>query len=67
MAHRITYHLRQIGEEWVMYGEDGGEALREPSKKDATKRAYEVASGFQHACVVATHHENGIVELKNFG
>ena len=67
MAHRITYHLRQIGEEWVMYREDGGEAFREPSKKNATKRAYEIVSDFEHACVVATHHENGIVEFKNFG
>ena len=50
-----------------MYGEDGGEAFREPSKKDATKRAYEVARDFEQACVIATHHENGIVEFKNFG
>ena len=50
-----------------MYREDGGEAFREPSKKDATKRAYEVASALGHPCVVVTHHENGIVEFKNFG
>ena len=67
MARRIVYHLRKIGEEWVMYRKDGGEAFREPSKEGAISRAYEVAHGFQHACVIATHHENGIVELKKFG
>ncbi len=67
MTKRVRCDLRQVGGEWVMYREDGGEAFREPSKEDAISRAYEVAHGFQHACVVATHHENGIVELKKFG
>ena len=67
MAHRITYHLRQIGEEWVMSREDVGEALREPSKKDAISRAHEIAGASGHPCVVVTHHENGIVERKSFG
>ncbi len=67
MTKRVRYDLRQVGGEWVMYREDGGEAFREPSKEDAISRAYEIASAFGHPCVVATHHENGIVELKNFG
>ena len=67
MAHRVTYHLRKVGEEWVMYREDGGEAFRELSKKKAISRANDLAVNFEHPCVVATHHENGIVELKRFG
>ena len=68
MAHRITYHLRQIGEEWVMMSrEDVGEVFQEPSKKDAISRAHEIASASGHPCVVVTHHENGIAERKSFG
>ncbi len=67
MTQRVRYDLEQIGDEWVMFREDGGEIFREPSKKKAISRSYEVAAESQHACVVATHHENGIVELKNFG
>ncbi len=67
MTKPVRYDLRQVGDEWVMFREGGGEAFREPSKEKAISRAYEVVHGFQYACVVATHHENGIVELKNFG
>ncbi len=67
MTKRVRYDLRQVGDEWVMFREGGGEAFREPSKEKAIRRAYEVVHGFQYACVVAIHHENGIVELKNFG
>ena len=30
MTKRVRYDLRQVGGEWVMYREDGGEAFREP-------------------------------------
>ena len=67
MAHRITYHIRQIGWQWVMTREGVGEVFQERSKKDAISRAYEIASASGRPCVVVTHHENGIVERKSFG
>ena len=67
MAQGITYHLRQIGLQWVMTRESVGEVFQERSKKNAISRAYEIASASGHPCVVVTHHENGIVERKSFG
>ena len=60
MVERSIFHVRQVGDHWVVRREDATvDALRDPSKEETVSGAFQLAEAFE-ASVVIVHYKHGL-------